>query len=65
MRYGYWWIEALLGIVLIIAPFVGKFAAFHKASYTDVVVGILLVVWALIGYRFLGEITPTPHGARA
>lgn len=54
MRYGYWWIEALLGVTLIVAPFVGKFTELHPASYTDVVIGVLLVVWALVGYRFLG-----------
>ena len=54
MRYGYWWIEALLGVVLIGAPFVGKFTELHPASYTDVAIGVLLVVWALVGYWFLG-----------
>ncbi len=56
MRYGYWWIEALLGVVLIGAPFVGKFTALHPASYTDVVIGVLLVVWALVGYWLLGGV---------
>jgi len=49
MRYAYWWIEALLGVVLIVAPFVGKFTGLHPASYTDVAIGVLLVVWALVG----------------
>jgi hypothetical protein len=53
MRYGYWWIEALLGVALIVAPFVGKFT--DQASYTDVVVGVLLVVWALVGYWHMGQ----------
>jgi drug/metabolite transporter (DMT)-like permease len=65
MRYGYWWIEALLGGVLIAAPFVGKFTALHPASYTDVVVGVLLVAWALVGYWLLGETNPRLHGSRA
>jgi uncharacterized membrane protein len=65
MRYGYWWTEALLGVVLIVAPFVGKFTALHPASYTDVVVGVLLVAWALVGYRLLGESNPGLHGSRA
>ncbi len=56
MRYGYWWIEALLGAVLIVAPFAGKFTMLHPASYTDVIVGALLVVWALVGYWYMGEI---------
>jgi SPW repeat-containing protein len=65
MRYGYWWIEALLGVVLIVAPFVGKFTALHPASYTDVIVGILLLVWALVGYSYLGEKTSGMHPGRA
>ena len=65
MRYGYWWIEALLGAVLIAAPFVGKFTGLHPASYTDVVIGVLLMVWALVGYRFLGESGSGLHTSRA
>ncbi len=65
MRYGYWWIEALLGVVLIVAPFVGKFTAMHPASYTDLVVGILLLVWALVGYSYLGEKPSEMHPGRA
>lgn len=65
MRYGYWWIEALLGVVLIVAPFAGKFAEIHAASYTDVIVGVLLVVWSLVGYWNLGEGTQHAHPSRA
>jgi zinc transporter ZupT len=54
MRYGYWWIEALLGVALIVAPFVEKFVQFRPATYTDVILGILLVVWAVVGYWLLG-----------
>jgi drug/metabolite transporter (DMT)-like permease len=64
MRYGYWWIEALLGVILIVAPFVGKFTALHPASYTDLIVGVLLVVWALVGYSYLGEKTSDMHPGR-
>lgn len=58
MRYGYWWIEALLGAALIVAPFVEKFAQLRAATYTDVILGILLVVWAVVGYWSLGETGP-------
>ena len=54
MRYGYWWIEALLGVALVLAPFVGKFVQFRTATYTDVILGILLVIWAVVGYWSLG-----------
>ena len=65
MRYGYWWIEALLGVILIVAPFAGKFTELRPASYTDVIVGALLVVWALVGYSYLGHGTPETHPSRA
>ena len=65
MRHGYWWMEALFGVVLIVAPFVGKFTMLHPASYTDVVIGVLLVVWALVGYRLLGEANPNLRGSQA
>ena len=65
MRYGYWWIEALLGVVLIVAPFAGKFTQLHPASYTDVVIGVLLVAWALVGYWFLSETGSGIHASRA
>lgn len=61
MRYGYWWIEALLGVALIVAPFAGKFTELHTASYTDVIVGALLLVWALVGYWYLGEKSSGMH----
>jgi hypothetical protein len=49
MRYGYW-VDAVLGVILIVAPYVGKFAQDRAALYTAVAVGVLLLVWALIGY---------------
>ena len=61
--YGYWWIEALLGVALVVAPFVGKFTELQPASYTDVIVGVLLVVWALVGYVYMGDMKT--RGARS
>ncbi len=55
MRYGYWWIEGLLGTLMIIAPFVGKFSKLKAATYTDVLLGIVVVIWALVGYWSFGE----------
>jgi len=57
MRYGYW-IDAVLGVILIVAPYVGRFAQDRAALYTEVVVGILLLTWALIGY-----VNPGSHQA--
>ena len=54
MRYGYW-IDAILGLILIVAPYVGKFAQDHTALYTDVGVGALLVLWALVSYLNPGQ----------
>ncbi len=65
MRYWYWWIEGLLGVALIVAPFVGKFTTTHPASYTDVIIGVLLAAWALVGYRFLGDTSSGLHSSRA
>ncbi len=56
MGNGYWWIEALVGAFLILAPFAEKFAQVKAPTYTDVIAGVLLVVWALVGYSFLGEL---------
>ena len=50
MRYGYWCVQALLGVALIVAPIVERFTSFHRASYTDVILGAAIIVWALVGY---------------
>ncbi len=65
MRYWYLWVQTVLGVVLIAAPFIGKFTKFHPASYTDEIVGVVVVVWALVGYRFLGMKTLGMRGTRA
>ncbi len=66
MQYGYWWIEALLGLVLIVAPFAGKFAAVHPAAYTDVIAGALLVIRAVVGYWCVGRMkTQGPRSTHA
>jgi hypothetical protein len=49
MRNGYWWIEATIGVLLILAPFIERFTQVRAALYTDVVLGILLWVWAAVG----------------
>ncbi len=56
MRYGYWWIEALIGVLLIVAPYVEHFTELRVALYTDVVLGAVLLVWALVGYWYMGEV---------
>lgn len=66
MRYGYWWIEGLLGVLLIIAPFVEHFRELRVATYTDVILGFLLVIWALVGYLYMGEMkAQSPHPTHA
>jgi drug/metabolite transporter (DMT)-like permease len=65
MRYKLWWIQALLGVVLIVAPFVGRFSSIHPASYTDVIVGVLLVVLAIASMQILGETDSEMHASRA
>ena len=58
MGNGYWWVEALLGLLLIVAPFFWRFTEFRVATYTDVILGILVIVWALVGYRLIGGAKP-------
>ncbi len=69
MRGGFW-IESLLALVLVVAPFLGGFAQDRAATYTDLVVGILLDAWAIVDSVNSGgpEIRrnparpgPTPH----
>ena len=55
MKYAYWCIEALLGVALVVAPIVERFTAFHRASYTDVILGAALIVWALVGYDMMNH----------
>lgn len=50
MRRGYWLIEALIGAVLVIAPFVERFTQQHAALFTDLLLGILVMFWAAVGY---------------
>ncbi len=49
MRNGYWWIEATIGVLLIVAPFIERFTQVRAALYTDVILGILLWIWAAVG----------------
>ncbi|HQK77760.1 MAG TPA: hypothetical protein PKZ25_16310 [Candidatus Hydrogenedentes bacterium] len=58
MRNGYWGVEALLGVALIVAPIVGGFTALHRASYPDVLLGAVIILWALVGYD---RIQPAGH----
>lgn len=56
MGNGYWWVEGILGVLLIIAPFFEHLR--RPAAWTDVIFGILFVIWALVGYYSLGGRTP-------
>jgi hypothetical protein len=46
----WYWIQGLLGVVLILSPYIGRFADDRPALYTDVIVGVLLVIVALAGF---------------
>lgn len=58
MRNGYWWIEGMLGVGMILAPFVERFSELKAPTYTDVVLGVVVVAWALVGYWSMGEVKP-------
>jgi hypothetical protein len=55
MRYGYW-IDAILGLVLIVSPYVGRFTQDHTAFYADMAVGMLLVLWAIVSYPCVAQV---------
>ncbi len=50
MRRAYWLIEALIGALLVVAPFVEQFTHQHPALFTDVLLGIVVMFWAAAGY---------------
>ncbi len=71
MRYGYFWMESVVGVLLIISPFVeGFYRLSTEAAWTNVVLGILLLIWSAIGYFWhTSELHDMggqePHPARA
>jgi hypothetical protein len=46
MRYGYWF-DAVMGLILIATPYVGRFAQDRTALTVDWLVGLALVGWAI------------------
>ncbi len=50
MRGWYWVIEALIGALLLITPFVERFTQQQVPLFTDVFLGILVMFLAAIGY---------------
>ena len=55
MFTGYWWLEALWGALLIIAPFVEKFSEIRAAEYTSVILGLVVLIWAIVGYLYMDQ----------
>ena len=53
MFTGYWWLEALWGVLLIIAPFVENFSEVRAAEYTSVILGLVILIWAIVGYLYM------------
>ncbi len=47
MRYAYWF-DAIMGLILVLAPSVGKLAQDWRA--VDVAVGLSLLAWAMVTY---------------
>ncbi len=50
MRRGYWLVEALIGALLVLAPFVERFTHQHAPLFTDVLLGIVVMFLAAVGY---------------
>ncbi len=58
MRRRYWIVEGAIGAFLVLAPFVEGFARQQGPLYPDLIAGVVLIVWATVGYpyfRFLFE----------
>ncbi len=65
MRYGYWF-DAIMGVILILVPFVGKFQQDPPALYVDLAVGLALVAWAAVrSITFGGQDVQGGHPTRA
>lgn len=62
MFTGYWWLEALWGVLLIVAPFVEKFSEVRAAEYTSVILGFVVLIWAIVGYLYIDR--DKSHGMR-
>ena len=55
LRYlGYWWVEAMLGVMAIFTPFAVHMSSRPIPTLTDVLAGILLLGWAFFGAWHLG-----------
>jgi hypothetical protein len=54
MREGYWWIEAGLGALVMVAPMLGRFTQSPRAMWVDAGLGVALEIWAVIGSHYLG-----------
>ncbi len=66
MRSGYWWIEATIGMLLIVAPFIERFTQVRAALYTDVILGLALWFWAAVGsYRYSAKLKAREKDLRA
>jgi hypothetical protein len=46
------------GLILIAAPYVGRFSAVRPALYTDVGMGLLLLAWTVAGHLTPGGLKP-------
>jgi hypothetical protein len=62
-QYGYWWVEAMLGVALILAPFAEHLPRRSTPTLTDVIAGIVLVGWAMFGAWQFGD-EPSREPAR-
>ena len=52
---GYWWVEAMMGVALILAPFAEHLPRRSTPTLTDVISGIAPVGWAMVGAWQVGD----------
>lgn len=51
-------IDVTFGLILIAAPYVGRFSAVRPALYTDVGTGVPLLAWAVARHLTPGGLKP-------
>lgn len=54
MRLGTW-VDGVIGLVLIVLPFLGRLAPGIPGRYVEVALGLCLLAWAIVSFLGWGE----------